>query len=76
MTPPALWEPEAFAINCEDAGCGIGETIECMYVDEVGENDSRASSDPNCRFLSLAGVLLGLDYVRAEVQPALESMAA
>jgi hypothetical protein len=37
-----------------------------LYIDEVGNPDLGASTDPNHRFLSLTGVALDLDYVTGE----------
>src|SRR5437016_5157416 len=37
-------------------------TVLRMYVDEVGNADLKASSDPNHRYLSLTGVVIDLDY--------------
>jgi len=45
-----------------------------MYIDEVGNSDLGASADPNHRYLSLTGVVFGLDYVSQEVFPALEAL--
>ncbi|MBM4117973.1 DUF3800 domain-containing protein [bacterium] len=45
-----------------------------MYVDEVGNSDLKASSEPNHRYLSLTGVILELGYVDAKVFPALEDL--
>jgi Protein of unknown function (DUF3800) len=45
-----------------------------MYVDEVGNNDLRASQDPNHRYLSLTGVVLELGYVDKVVFPGLEEL--
>lgn len=45
-----------------------------MYVDEVGNSDLGASDDPNHRYLSLTGVIFGLDYVRETVFPRLEAI--
>ncbi|HUT24239.1 MAG TPA: hypothetical protein VM492_07865 [Sumerlaeia bacterium] len=38
-----------------------------IYIDEVGNSDLESSDDPNHRFLSLTGVVLGLDYVGSTV---------
>lgn len=35
-----------------------------LYVDEVGNPDLGSSDNPNHRFLSLTGVIIGLDYVK------------
>lgn len=45
-----------------------------MYVDEVGNSDLNASSDPNHRYLSLTGVIVKLDYVQSTVFPQLEDL--
>jgi len=45
-----------------------------LYVDEVGNSDLRASTDPNHRYLSLTGVILELEYVRTTVFPAVEAL--
>jgi len=45
-----------------------------MYVDEVGNADLKASSDPNHRYLSLTGVVMDLDYVDRVVSPELEAL--
>jgi len=45
-----------------------------MYVDEVGNSDLKASSEPNHRYLSLTGVILELGYVDAKVFPELEDL--
>jgi hypothetical protein len=45
-----------------------------MYVDEVGNSDLRASSNPNHRYLSLTGVIVSLDYVAAQLHPRLEDL--
>lgn len=45
-----------------------------LYIDEVGNSDLGASKDPNHRYLSLTGVILGLDYVDSTVFPAIETL--
>lgn len=45
-----------------------------MYVDEVGNSDLGASSNPNHRYLSLTGIILELDYVQSWVFPAIEAL--
>jgi len=45
-----------------------------MYIDEVGNSDLNASTNPNHRYLSLTGVVLELDYVRAVVFPTMEDI--
>ncbi len=36
-----------------------------VYIDEVGNSDLKASSEPNHRYLSLTGVIVSLEYVQA-----------
>ena len=45
-----------------------------LYVDEVGNSDLDASSDPNHRYLSLTGVILELTYVQKTLFPQLEAL--
>jgi len=45
-----------------------------MYVDEVGNADLRSSDDPNHRFLSLTGVVIGLPHVESLVHPQMEGL--
>ena len=45
-----------------------------LYVDEVGNPDLKASTDPNHRYLSLTGIIFELEYVRSTVFPAIESL--
>jgi len=45
-----------------------------MSVDEVGNPDLDSSDNPNHRYLSLTGVILGLDDVRDRVSPDLEAL--
>ena len=45
-----------------------------MYVDEVGNPDLRSSDNPNHRFLSLTGVIIELDYVKANLRPEMEAL--
>ena len=45
-----------------------------MYVDEVGNADLRSSDDPNHRFLSLTGVVIGLSHVESVVHPQMEGL--
>jgi len=47
-----------------------------LYIDEVGNSDLGASSNPNHRYLSLTGVVLELDYVRNILFPEMESLKA
>lgn len=43
-----------------------------LYIDETGNADLGASSDPNHRYLSLTGVIMEVDYVLHRVRPELE----
>lgn len=45
-----------------------------LYIDEVGNSDLAASSNPNHRYLSLTGVVIELGYVQQVVYPAIESL--
>lgn len=45
-----------------------------MYIDEVGNSDLGASTDPNHRYLSLTGVIFDLAYVDQIVFPAVEDV--
>lgn len=45
-----------------------------MYIDEVGNSDLGASTNPNHRYLSLTGVVLELSYVQNIVFPAFEEL--
>jgi len=45
-----------------------------LYVDEVGNSDMNASSNPNHRYLSLTGVIFELGYVQGVVFPAVEKL--
>ena len=45
-----------------------------IYIDEVGNPDLGSSDNPNHRYLSLTGVILDLDYVRATLHPQMESL--
>ena len=45
-----------------------------IYIDEVGYNDMRSSTDPNHRFLCLTGVVFDIDYIKATVNPDVESL--
>ena len=45
-----------------------------VYIDEVGNADLGSSDNPNHRFLSLTGVILELDYVKATLHPQMESL--
>ncbi len=47
-----------------------------FYIDEVGTPDMKATHQGNNRYLSLTGIIMGLDYVSATVFPALESLKA
>jgi len=46
-----------------------------LCVDEVGNSDTKASRDPNQRYLSLTAIALNLDYVAAVVHPELEKQS-
>ena len=45
-----------------------------IYVDEVGNPDLESSDNPNHRFLSLTGVIIGLDHVQCAVHPEMEAL--
>lgn len=45
-----------------------------LYIDEVGNADLNASTDPNHRYLSLTGVIIALDYVQETLFPHLEAL--
>jgi hypothetical protein len=45
-----------------------------LYIDEVGNSDLNASSDPNHRYLSLTGVIIELGYVQKTLFPRLEAL--
>jgi hypothetical protein len=45
-----------------------------IYIDEVGNPDLGSSDNPNHRFLSLTGVIIGLDHVRVTVHPQMEAL--
>jgi hypothetical protein len=45
-----------------------------LYVDEVGNPDLRSSDNPNHRFLSLTGVIIGLNYVKDNLYPEIEEL--
>jgi len=45
-----------------------------MYIDEVGNSDLGASTDPNHRYLSLTGVIFELDYVATVAFPAMAAI--
>ncbi|HZS83837.1 MAG TPA: DUF3800 domain-containing protein [Stellaceae bacterium] len=47
-----------------------------LYIDETGNADLGASINPNHRYLSLTGVIMGLEYARANTYPALEQIKA
>ena len=47
-----------------------------IYVDEVGNPDLDSSSNPNHRFLSLTGVIIGLDHVQTVLHPQMEELKA
>jgi hypothetical protein len=43
-----------------------------LYIDETGNADLKASRDPNHQFLSLTGIVMGLDYAARVAFPKLE----
>ena len=45
-----------------------------LSIDEVGNPDLEHSADPNHRFLSLTGVIAGLDHVRMRIHPEMEAL--
>jgi hypothetical protein len=45
-----------------------------IYIDETGNSDEKASTNPNHRYLSLTGVILDLEYVDTTVYPRLEAL--
>jgi hypothetical protein len=45
-----------------------------MYVDEVGHASHKSCDDEAYRYLSLTGVVIGLEYVKQVVAPALETL--
>jgi hypothetical protein len=45
-----------------------------IYIDEVGNSDMESSHDPNHRFFSLTGVIIGVDHVQQAVQPQMEAL--
>ncbi|MHB8095491.1 MAG: DUF3800 domain-containing protein [Candidatus Aminicenantales bacterium] len=45
-----------------------------IYIDEVGNSDLESSDNPNHRYLSLTGIIMGLDYVAEIVQPDIEGL--
>jgi hypothetical protein len=45
-----------------------------MYIDEVGNPDIGNSDNPNHRFLSLTGVIIGLEYVKETLHPEMEEL--
>ena len=47
-----------------------------LYIDEVGNSDLGSSDNPNHRFLSLTGVILGLSHVQETVHPKMEALKA
>ena len=47
-----------------------------LYIDEVGNSDLRASTNPNHRYLSLTGVIVSLDYVASDLHPRIEDLKA
>jgi hypothetical protein len=47
-----------------------------LYIDETGNADLKASRDPNHQFLSLTGIVMGLDYAARVAFPKLEQIKA
>ena len=47
-----------------------------IYIDEVGNADLKSSDNPNHRFLSLTGVILEWEYVKAVFHPQMEGLKA
>jgi hypothetical protein len=45
-----------------------------IYIDEVGNNDLESSENPNHRYLSLTGLIFGLNYVKDVLTPTLEKL--
>jgi hypothetical protein len=45
-----------------------------MYVDEVGNPDIESSDNPNHRFLSLTGVIIGLDHIKEILHSEMEAL--
>lgn len=45
-----------------------------LYIDEVGNSDLGASTDPNHRYLSLTGIIIGLDHVKTVLHPGIEGL--
>lgn len=45
-----------------------------IYIDEVGNSDLGSSENPNHRYLSLTGVVVGLSFVKTKLQPELEEL--
>ena len=43
-----------------------------MYMDETGDDGLRRADDPRHRFLSLTGVIIGVEHVSAAVYPEME----
>jgi hypothetical protein len=47
-----------------------------LYIDETGNADLKASRDPNHQFLSLTGIVMGLEYAARVAFPRLEQIKA
>ena len=47
-----------------------------LYIDETGNSDLKSSMNPNERFLSLTGVIIGLPYVQETMHPQMEALKA
>lgn len=45
-----------------------------IYIDEVGNPDLESSDNPNHRFFSLTGVIIGVEHVQQAVQPQMEAL--
>jgi hypothetical protein len=71
-------DPQAVAVESAGGLTVSGRPLKFrLYVDEVGNHDLQPSYiHPNDRFLSLTGVMLGLEYVRTDVAVRLEDLKA
>jgi hypothetical protein len=45
-----------------------------LFIDEVGNSDLKASSNPNQRYLSLTGIIFKLNYAVHQVEPDIEKL--
>ena len=45
-----------------------------IYVDETGNSDLNSSENLNHRYLSLTGIILGLQYIEEVIHPGLEQL--